>query len=127
MHVYSSLATYKIFQLSPGLFNGSRFAAKDNGHTTQICNLSLGNHQRVNVEASSGENTRDTTYYSGLVLHQTVEDVSLVHLVTSHGGCVVENVGHGLFGRGGRRVKIIGCQRRMTLVRVRFLVCDGRG
>lgn len=82
-------STYKIFELPPSLFYSVRLTPENNSHSTEICHLGLCNDERVNVEASPRQAPRDKIEYTGLVLDQTVEDVS--PLIMSIGRCIRQN------------------------------------
>lgn len=87
----------QIFQLSSGLLDNAVLAGQDDGHARQVLHLGVAHNQRVNVEASGSENTREAREHTRLVLDQTVEDVTLRR---RHGGSrrLIENVGDGGLG-----------------------------
>lgn len=95
--VQDSPDRHQIFQLTSGLLDNAVLTSQDNGHAGQVFHLGVAHDQRVNVEASSGENTRKTRQHTRLVLDQTVEDVALRG---RHGrrGHLIQNVGDGGLG-----------------------------
>jgi len=67
---------YQILELTAGLLNDTVLTLEDDGHTREVGNLGVADDQRVNVEATSGQNTRDAREHTGLVLNKTVEDMA---------------------------------------------------
>lgn len=67
--------TNEVFQLSPSLFDDTILALEYDTHATEVGNFSAAYDQRVDVESSAGQNTRNTREDTGLVLNETVQDV----------------------------------------------------
>jgi hypothetical protein len=67
---------HQVLELATGLLNDTVLALKDDGHTREIGNLGVADDERINVEATSGQNTRDAREHTGLVLNKTVEDMA---------------------------------------------------
>lgn len=68
--------TYEVFELSSGLFDNAVLTAEDDTHTTEVANLGPANHQRVNIEPASCENSRNTREDPGFILDETIENMS---------------------------------------------------
>lgn len=113
----------EVLELPPSLLNDAFLARQHNGHAGQVLDLGVAHDERVNVEAASGQNTRQPRQHTGLVLDQAVEDVSLGR---GHGGRrgLVEDVGNGGLRRPrGRRLG----QRQGSRASSEGLVGNGGG
>lgn len=114
----------QVLQLPARLLNNTVLTGQDNGHAGEIINLGVANNERVDVEASGSQDTRDARQHTRLVLDQAVQDVTLGRGERGGGG-LVEDVGNGgLGGRPGRRSVGSG-ERRMAAAD--GLVGNGRG
>lgn len=87
----------EIIELTTSLLDDAVLTLQDDGHTRQILDFGVTDDEGVDVEAASGQNTGHTGQDTGLVLHQTVQDVTLGR-VGGDGRSFVEN---GRNGRGG--------------------------
>ena len=92
----------KVLELPSSLLDHAVLAGQHNGHTRQICHLGAAHYERVNVEATGCQDTRDARQDTGLILDKAIEDVSLGG---SSGGRrrFVKDIGNGGLGGPGRR------------------------
>lgn len=87
----------EIIELTTSLLDDAVLTLQDDGHTRQILDLGVADDERVDVEAASSQDTGHAGQHTGLVLHQTVQDMALGR-VGGDGRGFVEN---GRNGRGG--------------------------
>lgn len=73
---YSS-ETHQILQLSARLFHHSVLAAQNDTHTTKVPNFGRAYDERIDVETPCSQNSRDARKDTRLILHETVEDMSI--------------------------------------------------
>jgi len=78
----------KIIQLAASLLNHTVLALQHDCHAGEILNLSVAHNQAVNVEATGGQNAGHSGQHTGLVLNQTVQDVTLRGVGGRHGSLV---------------------------------------
>jgi hypothetical protein len=78
----------EIIQLAAGLLNDSVLTLQHDGHARQILHLGITDNKTVNVEAAGRKNPRDTREHTGLVLYQTVQDMTLRRVCRANGGLV---------------------------------------
>ena len=74
--------THQVFKLSPSLLYDRILSAQNDAHATQVPDLRAANDQGVDVEPASSKNARHAREHSGLVVHKTVEHMS-VHVPLS--------------------------------------------
>jgi hypothetical protein len=80
----------KVVQLAASLLNDAVLALQDDGHAREVLNLSVANNQTVNVETTGSQNSGHTGQHTGLVMHETVQDVPLGRVAGRHGS-LIEN------------------------------------
>jgi hypothetical protein len=78
----------KIIQLAASLLNDSVLTLQHDGHARQILHLGIADDKTVNVEAAGRENPRDTREHTGLVLYQTVQDMTLRWVCRANRGLI---------------------------------------
>lgn len=78
----------KIIQLAASLLNHTVLTLQHDCHAGEILNLSVAHNQAVNVEATGGQNSGHSGQHTGLVLNQTVQDVTLWGVGGRHGSLV---------------------------------------
>jgi hypothetical protein len=59
------------------LLHNTILSLQHNCHAGEVIHLGVADNQTVDVEATGGQDTGDTGEHTGLVLYQTVEDVTL--------------------------------------------------
>ena len=74
--------THQVFELSTGLLDDAVLAAEDDAHLRQVADFRPTYDQGVDVEPASSKNARHAREHSWLVVHKTVEHMS-VHVPLS--------------------------------------------
>lgn len=69
--------TYQVFKLPPSLFYDAVLATDYDTHPTQVAYLCSTDNQGVDIEATSGENSRHAGQHTRLILHKTVQSMSI--------------------------------------------------
>lgn len=114
----------EVFELTTGLLDDAVLALEDDAHSGQVSDFGLADHERVNVETSTGKDTGNARKNTRFILNKTVQSVSLEGLGAGRGS-VVKNVGDGLFSRGGPRV--LSDEMRQSSAVLVELVVEGAG
>lgn len=68
--------TDQVFELPPGLFDDAVLSPQDDAHSGQVFDFGGAYDERVNVEASSGQDARDARKDTGFVLDEAVESMA---------------------------------------------------
>lgn len=100
--VQNSPDRHQVLQLPSRLLDNAVLAGEHDGHAGEILNLGAAHDKRIDVEATSGENTGDAGQDTRFVLDQTVENVTLGRS-DGRARCLVEDVRYRSLGRPGRR------------------------
>ena len=67
--------THEIFELPPGLLDDAVLPVEDDAHPTEVAHFGRADDERVDVEASCGEDAGDAGEDTRLILDEAVEDV----------------------------------------------------
>jgi hypothetical protein len=67
----------QILELAAGLLHDAILSLQHNSHPGEVVYLSVADNQTVDVETASRQDTRYAGEHTGLILYQTVEDVTL--------------------------------------------------
>lgn len=89
---------YEILQLPASLLHDAVVASQDDGHAGQVRDLGVADDQRLNVEAASGNDTREARQDTRLILNQTIQNMTLGRVDLRCRG-LIEDVGDGGLGR----------------------------
>lgn len=81
---------HEVLELAARLLDDAVVALEHNRHAGQVLHLGVAHDEGVDVEATRGEDTGHAGEHTGLVLHETVEDVGFRWCGGGH-WCLVED------------------------------------
>lgn len=81
--------THQVFQLATSLLDNAILATEDDAHPREVLDLCRAHDERVDVEATRGEDARDARQDARLVLHEAVERMSRERLQRGRRSCTV--------------------------------------
>lgn len=93
----------KVFELAAGLLNNTILTLQHNRHAREVGDFGGADDQRVDVEATGGQNTGHARQHTGLVLDEAVQDVAVARRLRGQRGFVQDARDGGGRRHAGRR------------------------